>query len=458
MVNDYSQNKTPIFTGINDSPVEATSESGSNASDLIDKVNTTLDWLNQDFENLEGGAESWQKDTVIYFDTTDGDSSNDGLTDTTPLLSFQEALTLLKTKEINDRVEIRQLDTATWQLDSIIDFTDSIFGNSSEYNNFVGNEPTFNSTYVSSTSNYSALTFRDLSFQVNSDFIDFGDTFPVLVEFFNCNITFDTSANFDYSPQYYFNNCTLLVTSNNAYTFSFNELSGYNTKIFVQNCTFDDNGSFAYQPFDLYGGGFHKYHFDGVTLIGWNQLVAPHGYDCQIYINNIDASQSNVSNASLVNQDRTEPRNGVLRYIDVNNAVNGSFNLFPFGNGQIKLESIREQNTVITRNSNFNYFTTYLGDIQLRNYKLLFGDGYVSEFVLDIVIDVESGDFDFDLVLGTTVIASGLNSDTFNFSNVADTRLGFRDTINRDNQDLKINVTSNNTATNVIVAVYLFNG
>lgn len=92
MANDYTQNKTPIFSGINDQPQEATDQEGSNASDLIEKINQTLDWLKEDFQSLEGSIDNLNdslsslSDTVndiqLSIDvkvTVNNDSSADGL-------------------------------------------------------------------------------------------------------------------------------------------------------------------------------------------------------------------------------------------------------------------------------------------------------------------------------------------------------------------------------------------
>ncbi len=68
MAYDYTQNKTPIFTDINDQPKSATSSSGSNASDLIDKVNTSLDNLITDFNSVES-VQSNQQNTIDDHET-----------------------------------------------------------------------------------------------------------------------------------------------------------------------------------------------------------------------------------------------------------------------------------------------------------------------------------------------------------------------------------------------------
>jgi hypothetical protein len=78
MAYDYTQEKTPIFTGINDNPQPATQNGGSNSSDLIAKVNKTLDELNNDLGNLESSINSLQTPSVGTNNLTfDANNRND---------------------------------------------------------------------------------------------------------------------------------------------------------------------------------------------------------------------------------------------------------------------------------------------------------------------------------------------------------------------------------------------
>lgn len=71
---DYTQEKTPIFTDINDKPQPATASQGSNASDLITKVNKIADELNNDFANI--GSNNNFTQTVTLKSTNFADYNN----------------------------------------------------------------------------------------------------------------------------------------------------------------------------------------------------------------------------------------------------------------------------------------------------------------------------------------------------------------------------------------------
>ena len=95
----FDQFKTAIFPGINDEPREATAEEAGNGSDLIFRINGLIDRLNILISPKWG-------ETSIYIDGTNGNDTNDGLTESTQIKTQDRLVRLIESKVINNKLTI----------------------------------------------------------------------------------------------------------------------------------------------------------------------------------------------------------------------------------------------------------------------------------------------------------------------------------------------------------------
>ncbi len=456
MAYDYTQQKTPIFTDVNDQPDPATSSGGSNASDLIAKVNQTLEWLNQDFSSLSG-LELWDESTIIYLDTVNGDDTNDGLTNTTPLATWGAVLSLLATKAVIT-IQLQQLDANPITVD-FLDFSAVTF-----LSKFIPNSSDIGGNFSNSRN---ILTLEGFNFDLVSatyeeDIIKLGSYINNFSFKFNsCNLFFDQVYSISPSANYIFTSTTLRIGANNSYVFfniSSNILSG-TYKFAFQSCTFDDQANGASDIIGGYPSGTPNIEvsISGATVIGFYNFLSPVG-DYKVYLSGSSSSYDFSQAQSSLTIFNLFQFGGKTAYVFSGNEATSL--LPPERVNEIGIVFIEYNNPNTLYNiqpSRLKSSELYLGDIQIRNYKLLVRAN--SEFRLYYInIFTESGDFTFDVILNGTAVATNLSSIDFDGQNfqmgtIGDSQSGANNDylrIPRTN-DLSFNVTANNTAINCTI-------
>lgn len=256
MAYDYTQEKTPIFTGINDSPQQATASEGSNASDLIAKVNNTLDNLVSDFNALENtNPDVWDFGTVFYLDTANGDDTNDSLTNSTPKATLQSVWDKVAEKAV-DNVVIEQLDNNRIVWDTTLDFdkiavsTSTDKSTSNDFSGVIRFKNLFINFSIQSSGNWfsddeSASPWRSIRASSKQDFV---------IEFDGCDITCSNTLILDSVLRWSFVGCDF-DDSGASLSYYFFVVSSYKSanylldfvEIAFLGCNFDatNNGMFT---------------------------------------------------------------------------------------------------------------------------------------------------------------------------------------------------------------------
>jgi len=289
MVYDYTQNKTSIFPGINDQPQQATSTQASNASDLIAKLNSTLDNLNTDLQSLgsSGGSPAIHPvNTKVYFDTANGDDNNNDGSQANPKATLQGAIDSLKGQLIIT-AEIIQSDNSNQFVQNVeIDME--------------GVEFSFHHA-IPSSKKVKTLVLTDLNMRIEDivyfNWFDSGDSKleePLsnpyrlfsknslsnnTIEFNNCTIETLNCPVLDSVYSWSFNGCTFNMDgTNNFYGFIFQsnvlgEDNNYAT-VFANfsNCTFNASNGMGY-PWDLDRGRYDFRIEDCTFNSGFSQIL-----------------------------------------------------------------------------------------------------------------------------------------------------------------------------------------
>lgn len=236
MTYDYTQEQTPIFPGINDSPQSATSTQASNGSDLIDKVNTVLTNLNTDFatinSQLSGGSVA--APTTIYVDATNGDDNNDGETSNTAKATIQAAIDSLVGKDIVG-TEITQVDSTQIVLTSELNF----LGIEQPINSNNWTLGAGNTNFTDFSKTWLKLSNFNLQFNLSSIGLPIILTKPrTVIVFEDCTIDVSQSSTVTPDCFYYFFSCTFNIEVSEMFETPLTIDQFFKTTFYFEFCSF----------------------------------------------------------------------------------------------------------------------------------------------------------------------------------------------------------------------------
>lgn len=448
-INDYTTAKTAIFSNINDQPRAATANLGSNASDTVQKKNQVIDYLEDDLNELNNEiqaipappSEVWALGTTLYIDTANGDDTNDGLTNTTPVATLATLISILETKKVS-QVNLEQLDTANAITVTDVDFS-GVFWQLQQLSDASSNSSTgelYQNRLKLVNFNFTLNPSANLTaFKFNAP-LKFG------AEFQGCTITFDNYVDIDPSVTHVFDGCTLTITTNNDFALFRVQKHG-TIDITIINCTIEGSTN-ALVPLQIlhptktrlwvegnvYTGNFSRIH----SFAGEFNLTTNGGEDFTGLNNTPTIGQlagfGDGAYKSAVVGDHLE---------NLYAGVNWDFSLVDVSFANRDYYSLPLGNTIIQ--------PVYLGDIQIQDYIVLPNPGFEYN-LFDLIIRANSGDFTFDYVDGTTTVATGLNSGTFSWStDIANLSHPQGGSYRHVTADQKLVVTANNTALGVNV-------